>query len=71
MIWGTLIGTGILGSVLSMMQFAKYCRLLNQRWSLDPETAERYQARAQRYLAATGGLLVMDVVFVILAAVFQ
>ena len=71
MTWGTLIGTGILGSVFSMMLFAKYCRLLNQRWSLDPETVERYQAWAQRYLAATGGLLVMDVVFIILAAIFQ
>ena len=57
MIWGTLIGTGILGSVFSMMLFAKYCRLLNRQWDLDPETVKRYQARARRYLAATVGLI--------------
>ena len=53
----TIIGVGILGSVITMLRFSKYCRLLNQHWTLDPETMERYQAWAKRYLAATGCLL--------------
>ncbi len=57
MIFQILINGGLLGSILSMMQFRKYCRLLNRQWDLDPETVKRYQARARRYLAATVGLI--------------
>ena len=57
MIFQILINGGLLGSILSMMQFRKYCRRLNRQWDLDPETVERYQARARRYLAATVGLI--------------
>ena len=39
-----------------MFRFAKYCRLLNGH-DLEQEEAERYQARAQRWLAAAGTLL--------------
>lgn len=52
-----VIQFGIGGSILTMLRFSKYCRLLNQHWTLDPETVELYQARARRYLAATGCLL--------------
>jgi len=69
-IFRALIGTGLFGSVIAMVQFSKYCRLLNKRWTLDPETAERYQARAQRWLAATGGLIGTAVVSLFLAAIF-
>ena len=39
-----------------MFRFARYCRLLNS-WDLEPEEAKRYQARAQRWLAAIGAML--------------
>lgn len=61
---------GIGGSILTMMKFAKYCRLLNRRWTLDPETEERYQAKARHYLAATGCLLGAAFAAMFLSAVF-
>lgn len=70
MIFQTLIGMGITGSVFTMLQFSKYCRLLNQRWTLDPETVKRYQAKAQRWLAATGCMIGTAVLSIFLAAVF-
>ena len=36
-----------------MFRFAKYCHLLNAL-GLEQEEAERYQARAKRWLAAAG-----------------
>ena len=57
MILSRLVAIGFLGSIFAMFRFAKYCRLLNRQWDLDPETVERYQARARRYLAATVGLI--------------
>lgn len=56
MIFSRLIAIGFLGSIFAMFRFSKYCRLLN-RWDLEQEEAERYQARAQRWLAAGGVLL--------------
>ncbi|WP_325200092.1 hypothetical protein [Oscillibacter sp.] len=53
-----------------MFRFAKYCRLLNSR-DLEPEEAERYQARAQRWLAAIGTLLGIAVLSIIAAIIFQ
>lgn len=67
MIFRILVGTGIAGSVITMLQFSKYCRLLNNRWTLDSKTAELYQAKAQRYLAATGCLIVIAVISLLLA----
>lgn len=52
MVYPRLIAIGFLGSIFMMFRFAKYCRLLNNRWKLDPKTVERYQAGAQRSLAA-------------------
>lgn len=52
-----IINLGIGGSILTMIKFSKYCRLLNQRRTLDNETAERYQAKARRCLIMTGILL--------------
>ena len=51
-----LIAIGFLGSIFAMFRFGKYCRLLNSR-GLEPEEAEAYQKRAQRWLAAAGCLL--------------
>lgn len=66
-----LIQAGLLGSVISMLQFSKYCRLLKQGWALDPETAKRYQAKAQRWLSATVCLIGMSVVSMFLALLFH
>ena len=59
------VNLGIGGSIL------KYCRLLDQGWSLDPETMELYQAKARHYLAATGCLLVTAFVAMFLSAVLS
>lgn len=69
-IFRVLIGVGIAGSVISMIQFSKYCGLLNKRWTLDAKTADRYQARAQRWLAATGCFIATAVSSMFLAAIF-
>ena len=70
MIFSRLIAIGFLGSVFGMFRFGKYCRLLNSR-NLDPEETERYQARAQRWLAATGCLLGLAVLTIIVGFITQ
>ncbi len=65
-----MVAIGFLGSIFGMFRFAKYCRLLNSR-DLEPEEAERYQARAQRWLAAIGTLLGIAVLSIIAAIIFQ
>lgn len=71
MIFLTLIGIGFTGSIIAMMQFSKYCRLLSQRWTLDAETVERYQARAQRWLAATGCFIATAIISLFLGVIFS
>lgn len=68
MIFQILITVGFAGSIVSMAQFSKYCRLLSKRWTLDQETAERYQARAQRWLAATGCMIATAILAMFLEA---
>lgn len=68
-ICAALIGIGFVGSVVTMLRFSKYCGLLNQRWKLDQKTAERYQHKAQQYLAATGCLLVVAIATMIVSAI--
>ncbi len=70
MILSRLIGIGFLGSMFAMFRFSKYCRLLNCR-DLEQEEAKRYQARAQRWLAAAGCLLAVAVLSVIAGFVIQ
>ncbi len=70
MMLSRLIAIGFLGSIFAMFRFSKYCRLLN-RWDLEPEEAERYQAGARRWLAAVGCLLGMAAVSVIAACIIQ
>ena len=70
MILSRLVAIGFLGSIFAMFRFAKYCRLLN-RWDLEPEEAERYQAGAQRSLAAMGSMLGMVALSIIVAAIMQ
>ena len=53
-----------------MFRFAKYCRLLNSH-DLEQEEAERYQARAKRWLAAAGTLLGTAVLSIIAGGIFQ
>lgn len=65
-----LITFGFLGSILAMFRFAKYCRLLNSR-DLEQEEAERYQARAQRWLAAVGAMLGMVALSIIAGFILQ
>ena len=70
MILSRLIAIGFLGSIFAMFRFAKYCRLLNSH-DLEQEEAERYQARAQRWLAAAGTLLGTAVLSIIAGGIFQ
>lgn len=70
MIVSRLVAIGFLGSIFAMFRFSKYCRLLNSR-DLDQEEAERYQAGAQRWLAATGALLGGVVLSLIMGTVLQ
>lgn len=65
------INLGIGGSILTMLKFSKYCRLLNKSWTLDPETLQFYQAKARHYLAATGVLLLTAFGAVFLSAIFS
>ena len=53
-----------------MFRFAKYCHLLNAL-GLEQEEAERYQARAKRWLAAAGTLLGTAVLSIIAGGIFQ
>ncbi len=69
MILSRLVAIGFLGSIFAMFRFAKYCRLLNS--DLEQEEAERYQARAQRWLAAAGTLLGTAVLSIIAGGIFQ
>ena len=71
MLLSSLAALGFLGSILMMFRFSKYCRLLNKRWELDRETADRYQAGAQRSLAAMGVLLGGCVAAIILKALIS
>ena len=70
MILSRLVAIGFLGSIFAMFRFAKYCRLLNGH-DLEQEEAERYQARAQRWLAAAGTLLGTAVLSIIAGGLFQ
>lgn len=68
--FSALSAAGFLGSIIMMFRFAKYCRLLS-RWNLDQETADRYQAGAQRSLVSAGVLLGGCVLFIILDIIFS
>ncbi len=70
MLLSRLITLGFLGSIFAMFRFARYCRLLN-RWDLAPEVAKRYQARAQRWLAAIGAMLGLVALSVIAGAIIR
>ena len=70
MIISNLVAIGFLGSIFGMFRFGKYCRLLNNR-NLEPEEAERYQARAQRWLAAVGCLLGVTVLTLIVGGIID
>lgn len=70
MILSRLVAIGFLGSIFAMFRFGKYCRLLNCR-DLESEEAERWQARAQMWLAAAGALLGTAVVSIIVGAITQ
>ena len=70
MLLSRLITLGFLGSIFAMFRFSKYCRLLNRR-DLEPEEAEWYQARAQRWLAAIGSMLGLVGLSLIAGAIIQ
>ena len=65
------VAIGFLGSLFTMFQFAKYCGRLNKGGRLDPETAEHYQNMAQRYLAATGTLLAVCILSIIVGIILS
>lgn len=70
MILSRLVAIGFLGSIFAMFRFAKYCRLLNGH-DLEQEEAERYQARAQRWLAAIGSMLGLVALSLIAGAIIR
>ncbi|MEY8386252.1 hypothetical protein AALC17_03010 [Oscillospiraceae bacterium 38-13] len=70
MILTRLIAFGFLGSILAMSRFSRYCRLLN-RWDLEPEEAERLQARARWWLTAAGVLLSTAALSIVLLAIIS
>lgn len=53
-----------------MFRFSKYCRLLNCR-DVERGEAERYRARAQRWLAAAGCLLGVALLSILAGVVLQ
>lgn len=71
MLLSRLIAIGFLGSIFAMFRFGKYCRLLNRLGDLTQEEMERYQAGARRWLAATGCLLGLAVLSLIVGAILQ
>lgn len=71
MIFLLLINIGFGGSIVAMIRFSKYCRLLNRRWTLSEEEEERYQAKARHWLAATGGLIAVAGVSMVLGIFFS
>jgi len=66
-----LIAIGFWGSIFAMFRFGKYCRLLNGGFDMDPQDAERYQARARGWLTAAGGLLGLSVLSIIIGIILQ
>ena len=70
MILSRLVAIGFLGSIFAMFRFAKYCLLLNGH-DLEQEEAERYQARAKRWLAGAGTQLGTAVLSIIAGGIFQ
>ena len=70
MILSRLIAVGFLGSILAMSRFARYCRLLNSR-DLEPEEADRFQARARRWLIVAGVFLGTAVLSILAGIVVQ
>lgn len=70
MILSRLIAIGFLGSLFAMFRFSKYCRLLNCR-DVEQGEAERYRARAQRWLAAAGCLLGVALLSILAGVVLQ
>lgn len=71
MILSRMITIGFLGSIFAMFRFAKYCRLLNSGMDIEPKKAERYQAKAQRWLAAAGCFLGMVALSIIVVIILQ
>lgn len=71
MFFSKLIAIGFWGSILAMFRFGKYCRLLNSGSGMDPQDAERYQAKARGWLAAAGGLLSLSILSIIISIILQ
>ncbi len=71
MLFSKLIAVGFWGSILAMFRFGKYCRLLNGGPDMDPQVAERYQAKARGWLMAAGGLLGLSILSIIISIILQ
>ena len=54
-----------------MYQFSRNCRILSRRKDLTQEETARFQARAQRSLAAAGVLLGGSILFGIIGSIMQ
>ena len=66
-----MIALGFLGSIFMMFQFSKNCRILIRRKDLTDEETARFQARAQRSLAAAGVLLGGCLLIIIIGSILQ
>lgn len=71
MLISRLIAFGFLGSIFMMYQFSRNCRILSRRKDLTQEETARFQARAQRSLAAAGVLLGGSILFGIIGSIMQ
>lgn len=70
MILSRLIAFGFLGSILAMFRFSKYCRRLNRR-DLTQEEAAFLQKRARLWLRATGALLGLAALTIVVGVFVQ
>lgn len=66
-----MIAFGFLGSIFMMFRFSKNCRILIRRKDLTDEERARFQARAQRCLAAAGALLGGSILIGIIGSILQ
>lgn len=66
-----MIAFGFLGSIFMMYRFSKNCRILIHRKNLTEEETARFQARAQRCLAAAGVLLGGSILIGVIASILQ
>ena len=69
--FSTMMVLAFLASIFMMWRFSKYSRILLNRRKMAQEERDRYQAKAQVALGAAGGFLLLSLVCLVLAILFQ